>query len=108
MRCMGEAGNSASDAHRRRLEIALRGHNADRVLEKAQAVEDLTLGDALDITLFLVRHDDPRADRALGRMFGRLLLERGGTLDDADTLHGLLRSLPDPEAEADIRRYTRK
>lgn len=105
---MGEAGNSASGAERRRLEIALRGHNPDRVLEKAREVPDLGLADALDIALFLVRHDDPRADRALGRLFGRLLLEHGGTLDDADLLHGLLKLLPDEEAEAGIRRWLRR
>jgi hypothetical protein len=105
---MGEAGNSASDEHRRRLEIALRSFSADRVLEKARAVKDLGLADALDITLFLVRHDDPRADRALGQLFGRLVIERGGTLDDADALHGHLRALPDPEAESGIRRYIRR
>jgi hypothetical protein len=104
---MGEAGNSVSGAERRRLEIALRGHNADRVLEKAEHVPDLDLADALQITRFLVEHDDPRADRAQGRLFGRIVLDRRLDLEGADQVHALVGDLPDPEAVAGLSRFVR-
>lgn len=104
---MGEAGNSAGGAERRRLEIALRGHNPDRVLERAKLVQDLGLSDALQITSFLVEHQDPRADRAQGRLFGRIVLDRRLGLDDADQVHLLIAGLPAPEAVAGLGRYLR-
>jgi hypothetical protein len=104
---MGEAGNSSSGAERRRLEIALRGFNADRVLERAQQVPDFGLADALQVTTWLVEHDDDRAGRAQARLYGRIVLEQRLGLDDADQVLTFVGTLPDPESVAGLGRYLR-
>jgi hypothetical protein len=102
---MGVAGNSASSDERRRLEIALRSHDADRVLSRARDVPDLQLSDALTITAYLAREGDRRFDRAAGRLVGRLLTERPLRLEDADVALELAGRLPDPAAVAQLRGY---
>lgn len=102
---MGEAGNSGSNAERKRLEIALRGTDPDRVLERARAVPDLGLRDALTIAAFLAQHDDARADRAGARLLARILEARPLGIEEADVVYELVRRLPDPAAVAELRRF---
>lgn len=107
MAWMGEHGNSTSGPERKRFEIALRGYNPDRVLERASQLLDPTLWDALLVTQFLIEHGDARADRAQGRLFARIVLERRLALDDADQVLTHVQGLPGPEAMSGLGRYLR-
>lgn len=107
MAWMGEHGNSTSGPERKRFEMALRGYNVDRVLERAAQLPDPGLGDALLVTRFLIEHGDERADRARGRLFARIVLDRRLGLEDADQVLLHVQALPEPEAVAGLGRYLR-
>jgi len=67
-----------------RFRRALATGNATLVLEAAAELPRVALEDALAICMVLARERDPRYPQAAGRWLGRLVLERGLTLE-----HGL-------------------
>ena len=67
-----------------RFRRALAIGNATPVLDAAAELPSVGLEDALAICMVLARERDPRYPQAAGRWLGRLVLERGLTLE-----HGL-------------------
>ncbi len=104
---MGVAGNKVVDPPRDRLAHAFRTDRPDVVLEAARGISDPSLVDAVLICEMLARHGHPLADRALGRLVGRLMFERHLDLDTSDTVIMLARQLPDAEAVAALLRIAR-
>ena len=64
-----------------RFRRALATGNATLVLEAAAELPSVALDDALAICMVLARERDPRYPQAAGRWLGRLVLERGLTLE---------------------------
>lgn len=84
---MRSSGNSDASDHRRRFQLALRGHQPDRVLDRARTLQDageLTLRDAAQVCGFLAEHDDHRYSRAAARLAARLTLALRLDLDLLD------------------------
>ena len=64
-----------------RFRRALATGNPNLVLDAAAELPRVSLEDALAVCVVLARERDPRYPRAAGRWLGRLLLERGLTLE---------------------------
>jgi hypothetical protein len=105
---MRPSGNRASDPGQDRLMMALRARNPDRALEAARMMGDVPLSAAAQITSLLAEREDPRYERAASRLAGRLMLERGLGLEDADTVLTNVAQLPDPAALSQLLGYCRR
>jgi hypothetical protein len=105
---MRPAGNRVPDPGQDRLMMALRARNPDRALEAARLMGEVPLSAAAQITALLAEQDDPRYDRAASRLAGRIMLERGLGLEDADTVLTNVAQLPDPEALSQLLGYCRR
>jgi hypothetical protein len=64
-----------------RFRRALATGSSNLVLDAAAELPRVSLEDALAVCMVLARERDPRYPRAAGRWLGRLLLERGLTLE---------------------------
>ncbi|MSW49622.1 MAG: hypothetical protein F2817_01865 [Actinobacteria bacterium] len=91
------------------MATALRGKDPDRVMRAARwlvMVGEFRLTDALDVCVFLSKHEPAshRGSRARARLVARLATELRIGLDHFDQLFTWAEVLPDPQAIYGLRR----
>jgi hypothetical protein len=80
-----------------RLQRALRSRNLLLAEAAAADCEHVDLADALALCLLIAGSDAPRYRRAATRWHGRLCIEAGLSMDDAELALAALRLLPHPD-----------